>query len=101
MFVAVVMVSEINCTTHGQDEGVHGVFYSMKQVSAALGQRFGLVSRGLTRLHVVDLLCDTVVLARTPQAKGGFNPVKSFVDNDSSSSPLWSKIILFNHNRTV
>lgn len=101
MFVAVVMASEINRTTHEQDEGVHGVFSSIKQVSAALGQRFGLVSPGLTRLHGVDLLCDPVVWARTPQAKGGFYPVKSFVDNDSSSSPLWSEIILFNFNRTV
>lgn len=66
MFVAVVMASEINRATHGQHEGIHRVFYSIKQVSAALGQRFGLMSRGLTRLHLVDLLCDTVVLSRTP-----------------------------------
>lgn len=54
-------------------------------------------------LHVytLSICCVTVVLARTLQAKGGFYPVKSFVDNDSSSSPLWSKIILFNYNRTV
>lgn len=75
MFVAVVMASEINRTTHGRDEGVHGVFYSIKQGSAALGQRFGLMSRGLTSLHVVDLLCDTVVLARTAsRTKEVFTP---------------------------
>lgn len=75
MFVAVVMASEINRTTHGQEEGIHGVFYSIKQGSAALGQRFGLMSCGLTSLHVVDLLCDTVVLARTPsRIKKVFTP---------------------------
>lgn len=75
VFVAVVMASEINRTTHGRDEGVHGVFCGIEQVPAALGQRFGLMSRGRARLRVVDLLCDTVVLARTPSGtKEVFTP---------------------------